>query len=64
VRTKFDIYIFIIVFSLTRSSLETKIYRTRDEHANHYTTDAVLSGATYLSADCCFSELAQYKKSN
>jgi hypothetical protein len=30
-----------IVFGLTRSGLEPTIYRTRDEHANHYTTDAV-----------------------
>ena len=26
---------------LTRSGFEPTIYRTRDEHANHYTTDAV-----------------------
>jgi hypothetical protein len=30
-----------IVFGLTRSMLEPTIYRTRGEHANHYTTDAV-----------------------
>ena len=30
-----------IVFGLTRPRLETTTYRTRDEHANHYTTDAV-----------------------
>ena len=30
-----------IVFGLTRSGLEPTIYRTQDEHANHYTTDAV-----------------------
>jgi len=30
-----------IVFGLTRSRLETTIYRTRGEHANHYATDAV-----------------------
>jgi hypothetical protein len=29
-----------IVFGLTRSGLEPTIYRTRGEHANHYTTDA------------------------
>ena len=29
-----------IVFSLTRQRLELTIYRTRGEHANHYTTDA------------------------
>jgi hypothetical protein len=27
-----------IVFGFTRSGLESTIYRTRDEHANHYTT--------------------------
>jgi len=30
-----------IVFGLTRSVFEPRIYRTRGEHANHYTTDAV-----------------------
>jgi hypothetical protein len=30
-----------IVFGLTRSGLESTIYRTRSENANHYTTDAV-----------------------
>ena len=30
-----------IVFGLIRSGLEPMIYRTRGEHANHYTTDAV-----------------------
>ena len=28
-----------IVFDLTRPGLEPMIYRTRGEHANHYTTD-------------------------
>ena len=32
-----------IVFGLTRSGLEPMIYRTRGEHANHYTTDVVSS---------------------
>jgi hypothetical protein len=32
-----------IVFGLTRSGLEPMIYRTRGEHPNHYTTDAVLN---------------------
>jgi hypothetical protein len=31
----------LIVFDLTRPGLEPSIYRTRGEHANHYTTDAV-----------------------
>ena len=30
-----------VVFDLTRSEREPTIYRTRVEHANHYTTDAV-----------------------
>ena len=30
-----------IVLDLTPSKLEPTIYRTRGEHANHYTTDAV-----------------------
>ena len=30
-----------IVFGLTRPELEPTIYRTRDEHANHNTTDTV-----------------------
>ena len=29
-----------IIFGLTRSELEPRIYRTRDEHANHYTNEA------------------------
>jgi hypothetical protein len=29
-----------IVFGLTQSVLEPTMYRTRDEHANHYITDA------------------------
>jgi hypothetical protein len=31
-----------IAFGLIRQVLEPTIYRTRGEHANHYTTDAVL----------------------
>ena len=30
-----------IVFGLTRAGLEPTIYRTRGQHANHYTSDAV-----------------------
>ena len=30
-----------IVFGFTRQVLKPTIYRTRGEHANHYTTDAV-----------------------
>jgi hypothetical protein len=29
-----------IIFDLTRSGREPTIYRTRGEHADHYTTDA------------------------
>ena len=29
-----------IIFGLTRSRFEPAIYRTREDHANHYTTDA------------------------
>jgi hypothetical protein len=35
----------VLVFGLTRSGLEPTIYRTRGEHANHYTTDTVISYA-------------------
>ena len=31
---------------MTQPGLEPKIYRTRDEHVNHYTTDAVASRKT------------------
>jgi len=31
----------ILLNTLTRLGLETMIYRTRGEHTNHYTTDAV-----------------------
>jgi hypothetical protein len=33
-----------IMFGATRPWLESTIYRTRGEHTNHYTTDAVLNG--------------------
>ena len=33
-----------IVFGLTRPGFEPTIYNTRDEHANHYATDAVHYG--------------------
>ena len=32
-----------IIFGLTRPGFEPTIYRTRGEHANHFTTDAVLN---------------------
>jgi hypothetical protein len=31
-----------IVFGLSRLGLEPTFYRTQREHANHYTTDAVI----------------------
>jgi hypothetical protein len=37
-----------IVFALTRLGLQPTIYYTGDGHANHYTTDAVLSGIYVL----------------
>jgi hypothetical protein len=36
-----------IVFDLTRSGLDPKIYRPRGEHASHYTTDVVYSWRKY-----------------
>jgi hypothetical protein len=38
-----------IVFGLTRSGLEPTIYRTRGEHANHCTTDAVVLYRVHLA---------------
>jgi hypothetical protein len=32
-----------LVFGLTRLGLEPTIYITRGKHANHYTTDAVMT---------------------
>jgi hypothetical protein len=37
-----------IVFGLTRTGLEPTIYRTRDDQANHYATDAVLDFIVFL----------------
>ena len=45
VDTKFDIYIFIIVFGLTW--LELMIYYTRGEHIYHYTRYAVVNFKHY-----------------
>ena len=30
----------LIVFGVTRTGFDSKIYRTQGEHANHYTSDA------------------------
>jgi hypothetical protein len=38
-RTNFDVYVFIIVFGLTRPALEATIYHTQGDHASHYTID-------------------------
>ena len=50
-----------IVFGLTRPGLESTIYHTRGEHANHYTTDAVVQRMIvynilnpYFNLDCYF----------
>jgi hypothetical protein len=36
------------VFGSTRSGIKSTIYRTQDEHANHYITDAVIVGLSVL----------------
>jgi hypothetical protein len=38
-----------LVFGLTRPGLEPTIYPTRDEHANHDTTDAVPDSENKIS---------------
>ena len=45
---------YFIVFGLTRSRLEPTIYRTWGEHANHYTTNAVIifSYIPYIQTQC------------
>ena len=37
-----------MVFGLTRLGLGPTIYRTRDEHANHYATDALNDHEVYI----------------
>ena len=37
----------ILVFGLTRRALEPTNYRNRGEHANRYTTDAVLTECVF-----------------
>ena len=46
-----------VVFGLTRPELKPMIYSTRGEHANHYTTDAVL----YFDLLCLTSFLAIFQ---
>jgi hypothetical protein len=36
-------------FGLTRPGLEPTIYRTRDEHAKHYTTDVIIFARSTMS---------------
>ena len=48
----------ISVFGLTQIGIKRTIYRTRDEHTNHYTTNAVhwiftLPSCVYWQSDCC-----------
>jgi hypothetical protein len=43
----------IIVFGLTRSGLEPKIYRTQGEHAEYYTTDVDFN--VYIEYDICYN---------
>ena len=45
----------VIAFALTRPRLESSIYRTRGEHANHYTTDAFLVKYIYILYSVSFS---------
>jgi hypothetical protein len=45
----------LIVFGLTRSGLKPTIYRTRGEHANHYSTDVVnLVSGDYAVTVCMY----------
>jgi len=48
-----------VVFGLTRPELESTTYRTRGEHANHYTTDPVnMDLALLLLSVGCFITLS------
>jgi hypothetical protein len=46
-----------IVFGLTQPGLEPTIYRTRDEHANHYTTDVVSKDLDHNDQNSWFSSV-------
>jgi hypothetical protein len=37
-----------VIFGFIQSDLEPTIYRTRSEHANHYTTDTILTKGEIL----------------
>ena len=49
-----------IVFGLTRPEHEPTIYRTRGEHANHYTTDAVCLLLTFTWKIYTFRDFKVY----
>jgi hypothetical protein len=49
-----------IVFCSTRSELEPKIYHTWGEHANHYTTNAVLFLRMILSSEFNFALILDF----
>jgi uncharacterized protein involved in high-affinity Fe2+ transport len=56
VRTKFDINGFIVNNGYKLwPRLESSIYRTRGEHANHYTTDAFWVKYIYILYSVSFS---------
>jgi hypothetical protein len=50
-------YTNFIVFGLTQPGLEPTIYRTRGEHANHYTTDAVCHKTANKKNSCSMFHL-------
>jgi hypothetical protein len=49
----------LLVFGLTRSGLEATIYRTRWEHDNHYTTDAVEMSCASSSCITVYNRVRQ-----
>ena len=46
-----------IVFGLTRPGLVPTIYHIRDEHANHYTTDAAPNRGMLILTNGCHRDL-------
>ena len=48
-----------IIFDLTRSGLERMIYRTRGEHANQYTTEAVSPQKRYIEITLMYDSINQ-----
>jgi hypothetical protein len=55
-----------IVFGLTPSGLEPTVYRTRGEHANHCTTNAVLQlfGSRHIALSVASLSRAFYSASS